>query len=125
MTNYQKSIALDLLGRTREGIKILIDALGDEFFNEHTEVKYEYSLINKDPKQLYRLLFGEDIYTDMVTSAQLNELEDNFLQVAFTIKYGDKVHHVWGRLNRVRTINKKDVDQFPEVINVTERVVLK
>lgn len=125
MTNYQKSIALDLLGRTREGIKTLVDALGDEFFSEHVEIKYEYSLIKEDPKQLYRLLFKEDIYTDMVTFAQLIELEDNFLQVAFTIKYGDKAHNVWGKLNRVRTINKKDVDQFHEVINVTEKVVLK
>lgn len=124
MNQYQKSIALDLLGRKRDGIKAIINALGDEFFNKHAEIKYEYSLISQNPKQIYSLLYGEDQYTNMVTCAELRELEESFLQVHFTIKYTDKFNNVWGNVNRTFTVNKKNIEQYPKVFTVKEKIIL-
>lgn len=122
MNHYQKSVALDLLGRTREGIRTLVNALGDEFFEKHAKVETTYTLIGSTPQNIYRSVYTDDQYTDQVTKAELVETQDDFIQIRFTIRYVDRF--VWGNLNRVFSIHKKDVGQHPDIIRVTEKVVL-
>ena len=125
MNNYQKSVALNLLGRTREGINTLIDALGDEFFENHATVEEKYILTGLTPKETYLAVYPKDQYVDNVTAVELKELETSFLQLVFTIKYIDQEHNVWGTLYRTKTINKKNIEQYSNAIQVEKKVVLK